>query len=151
MKFDLVKHKDGYFIPACDSDMKKAQKVGVGEVVRAKSSDQRNVRFLRKYWALVNVILENLPESVEDNLMQNHQFRIKTKEDVHFYIKIKNGFVEKKYIGKDGNIAWVPKSIAFDKMNETEFEEFFSKAVDTACKLLTVESDDLIKEVMNFI
>lgn len=149
-KFDLVKDKN-HFIPAGQSDMVKCMKIGQGEIIRCRSVDQRNVKFLRKYWALVDIILQNLPEPVEEDLIKNHQFRIKTKDDVHFYIKIKNGFVEKKYVGKDGNIAWFPKSISFDKMNEVEFEEFFSKAVDTACELLTVESDELIKEIMDFL
>ena len=138
-------------VPSTSEDKDKIAKLPVGEPFLISYVKVRNPKFLRKYWALVNIILENLPESVENNLMKNHQFRIKTKDDVHFYIKLKNGFVEKKYIGNDGNIAWVPKSIAFDKMTSEEFEEFFSKAVDTACELLTVESDDLMREIMGFI
>ena len=150
MKFFAYK-QNGKLIPSSQSDKEKVDKLPSGEPFEIEYKRMRNPAFNRKYWALVGIILDNLPESVENNLMQNHQFRIKTKEDVHFYIKIKNGFIEKKYIGKDGNIAWVPKSIAFDKISETEFEEFFSKAVDTACELLTVESDEIIKEIMNFI
>lgn len=138
-------------VPATSEDKDKVSKMPVGEPFQISYVKQRNPAFHRKYWSLVNVILQNLPESVEENLMQNHQFRIKTKEDVHFYIKLKNGFVEKKYIGKDGNIAWVPKSISFDKMDEMEFQDFFDKAVDTACELLTVESDEIMKEIMNFL
>ncbi|MDR9419472.1 hypothetical protein [Gracilimonas sp.] len=151
MKFNLAKTDKGYAIPADGKDEEKFRKVGVGEVFECKSIDQRNYRFLQKYWALVDMILQNLPESVENNLMQNHQFRIKTKEDVHFYIKLKNGYVEKRYINDKGNVGWEVKSIAFGKMKPEEFEEFFSKAVDTACELLTVGSDDIMKEIMNFV
>lgn len=150
MKFNLVKH-NGNAIPATDKDMKAYNKIGEGEVFEANSIDQRNYRFLQKYWALVDMILQNLPESVENNLMQNHQFRIKTKDDVHFYIKLKNGYVEKRYINDKGNVGWEVKSIEFGKMNPEEFEEFFSKAVDTACELLTVESDDIMREIMAFV
>lgn len=137
--------------PATSEDKEKVNKMPVGEPFQISYVQQRNPAFNRKYWALVNLVLQNLPETVEESLMQNHQFRIKTKEDVHFYIKLKNGFVEKKYIGKDGNIAWVPKSISFDNMDEMEFQEFFDKAVDTACELLTVESDEIMKEIMRFV
>lgn len=148
-EFHLIKHK-GVF-KAADYDSEEAvKKISEGEVVRCKSVKQRNYQFLKKYWALVNVTLQNLPESVEQNLMQKHQFRIKSKEDVHFYFKIKNGYIEKKYIGKDGNIAWVPKSISFDSMEPEEFDTYFNDALDTAAKLLTVESDDLMQEVLNF-
>ena len=150
MKLFVFK-QDGKLIPCTSEDKEKVDKLPVGEPFQIKYVEIRNVRFLRKYWALVNIILQNIPETVEENLMKNHQFRIKTKDDVHFYIKIKNGFIEKKYIGKDGNIAWVPKSISFDKMSESDFEEFFSKAIDTACELLTVESDEIMNELMNFI
>lgn len=151
MKFNLAKTDKGYFIPATDSDQKKSRKVGEGEIIEAKSIDQRNYKFLKKYWSLVGVVLQNLPESVENNLRENHQFRIQSKEDVHFYIKLKNGYVEKRYINAKGNVGWEVKSIAFGKMSPEEFEEFFSKAVDTACELLTVESDDIMREILNFL
>lgn len=149
MKFHLVKH-EGVF-KAADYDSEEAvKKISEGEVVEAKTTKQRNYRFLKKYWALVNVTLRNLPESAEQDLWENHQFRIKDKEDLHFYLKLKGGYVEKKFVGKDGNIGWVPKSISFDSMEPEEFDRFFSDALDNCAKLLTVESDDLMNEVLSF-
>lgn len=147
--FHLLKTKDGFY-PADQDAVDKAKKVNLNEVVEAKSIDQRNYRFLKKYWKLVDVTLHNLPESVEQHLQEKHQFRIKTKEDLHFYLKLKGGYVEKKFVGKDGNIGWVPKSISFSEMDQAEFDDYFSDALDNCAKLLTVESDDLMNEVVSF-
>lgn len=147
MKFFLCKHNN-HFLPATEEDEQKASKIGAGEIVEVTCTNQRNIKYHRKYWALVKVTLENLPETVEEDLQNKHQFRITSKEDMHFFIKIKNGFVEKKFIGKNGNIGWMPKSIAFDKMSEDEFSEFYDKALTTCAELLGVENDEIAKQII---
>lgn len=150
MKFNLAKSERG-LVPATDKDKEKLNKVGIGEVFKCSTINQRNYEFLKKYWALVDFILQNLPEIKEEEMLTNHQFSLKTKDDIHFYIKIKNGYVEKKFIGKNGNIGWAPKSISFDKMDEKDFEDYFSKAIDTGAELIGVENDTMLKQLMEFI
>lgn len=149
MKFHLAKD-NGLFKPADKDSEEKAKKVDQGEVVRAKSVNQRNYKFLQKYWKLVDITLHNLPQKTNKILQQRHEFQIKTKDDLHFYIKLKGGYIDKKFVGKDGNIGWEPQSIAFDSMDQQEFDQYFSDALDICADLLTIESDELINEVMQF-
>jgi len=147
MKFFLVK-SNNHYLPADEEDHKKSSKIGSGEIIEVTCTNQRNIKFHRKYWSLINTTLHNLPETAEKELMSKHQFRITSKEDLHFYVKIKNGYVEKRFIGKDGNIGWVPTSISFSSMDEDKFNEFYDKAVRTCAELLGLEDSELTKHIL---
>jgi len=150
MKFNLCKTPTG-FSPATDADKEKVSKIGQGEIVSCRSVDQRSVEFNAKYWALADLVVENIPESTQKNLLENHQYQIKNSKAFHFYVKLKKGYIERKFVGKGGNIGWEPMSIAFDKMNEHEFQKFYNDAVDVALELLGAKADEMMSELLDFL
>ena len=139
MKFDLVKHKDGYFVPAADSDMKKAQKIGIGEVVKCKSVDQRNIKFHRQYFAMVRFAFHHLPE----------RFTFTDEEDLREALLIAIGW---KSIRHDfhGNTKEVAKSISFEKVGQQRFEKIYSKTLDLVARLVEIDSKEVESELVNF-
>lgn len=146
----FVYKSDGKLSGATSEDKDKIAKMPVGEPFEIEYKQRRNPKFNAKYWALIRLFLDNIPESFQKDL-QNHQFQIRNKDDAHFYMKLKTGYIEKKFVDKKGNVAWVPKSIAFDKMDEMEFSEFYSKAVDVVCGIIGVEQSEILNELMEFL
>lgn len=136
-------------VPATSEDKEKIGKMPVGTPFEIEYKQRRNPKFNAKYWSLIRLFLDNIPESFQKDL-QNHQFQIRNKEDAHFYMKLKTGYIEKKFLDNKGNVAWVPKSIAFDKMDEMEFSEFYSKAVDVVCGVIGVEQSEIMNELLTF-
>lgn len=70
----------------------------------------------RLYWSLLGVVCENLDQPLEP-------------EHLHDWLKLKLGLtvpVRKR----NGEIDYVPKSVAFDKMPHDEFTAYFAKVKD---------------------
>jgi hypothetical protein len=85
-----------------------------GEIVEVTYSRPRNGQLLRKYWQICQYVADACPG-------------VETKNQVDAILKIKSGHVD--LINFQGQIYQVPASIAFNKMDENEFQEFFSKCV----------------------
>ncbi len=67
-------------------------------------------------------------------------------------IKIGTGYVD-PVVMADGNMAYIPQSTAFDKMDQVKFKEFYDRALDfiVAHILPGVELGDLQAEVDSMI
>lgn len=102
-------------------------KIKLGEVVRCdikKPRDSRSSQQLRLYWKLCQVVLENT----------DGQFA--SREQVSDYLKIQAGHCDQAHIKiPDGDgfqtVLWLqPRSIAFDKMDQAQFQDYWGKALD---------------------
>mgnify|MGYP000043799597 CR=1 FL=1 len=100
----------------------------VGRVYRAKISKPRNVRMHRLYWALCGAVAEQLDRPAEL---------------ISSLIKIRCGHVD--VVKTAQGIVEIPKSISFAKMSQTDFREFFERAIEVVCSdiLPGVNSEDL--------
>ena len=101
-----------------DYDSKKMLKVG--NVYEATIKEMRNVAFHRKYFSLINLAWEYL----------NEQQRNFFKEDVNVFrktVEIAAGHYEPVYSVARQSWLEVPKSIAFDKLSESDFEQLYEK------------------------
>ena len=101
-----------------DYDSKKMLKVG--NVYEATIKEMRNVAFHRKYFSLINLAWEYL----------NEQQRNFFKEDVNAFrktVEIAAGHYEPVYSVARQSWLEVPKSIAFDKLSESDFEQLYEK------------------------
>lgn len=128
MKINLVSNGT-YLIPALDEDKEKFHKAFTsGDVLEVSIKKVRNYKFHKKYWALLKLVFENLPDNF--CLVTKHQYLpITTIQDLHFHIKMKAALYEKKMTW-GGIITYQVKSIAFDKMDNIEFSEFYDKVFD---------------------
>lgn len=109
--------------PMYDEDYDKKKMLKVGTVYEATIKEMRNVAFHRKYFSLINLAWEYLDE---------HQ-RAFFKEDVNAFrktVEVAAGHYEPVY--SVSRKAWleVPKSIAFDKLDEASFHELYERVKD---------------------
>ena len=112
-------------------------KIKAGEVLKLSYKKARNYENLKRWRVLVKKVFEN-------------QERYDNEEDFIVEIKLKCGYY-KEHITTKGKIIYIPKSLAFDEIDETEFQEFFGKAIQ-ACLSFFVDpdNDDLINELIRF-
>lgn len=101
--------------PIDDDGRRLLARMAPGRVVSVEIKRPRNVLFHRKFFAMLNLILQN----------QEHYTSIDDLLDV---CKLRVGHV-KVIQTKHGDVR-VPKSISFAEMDETAFAEFYERAVD---------------------
>lgn len=78
----------------------------------------RNPDHHRKGFALIKLIFDS-------------QERFRSMDAMLTELKIKTGWYH-EHITADGKLVYVPKSIAFESMDQTTFETFYDKLIDVA-------------------
>jgi hypothetical protein len=113
------------------------RKIGNGELVQVEIKKPRNIRHHRLFWALMTVVWQNLDQD-----------RYPTVEDLAAAIKIAAGLRTRIEL-PNGDVGFIPGSIAFHKMDQTEFSEFYERVCDLIAKhfLPGVTSEELKGEV----
>ena len=127
-------------IPLYDSDGDVKHHLKEGTNVEVEVKRARNVRFHKKFFALLRLVLNNLPESVinEKELYSEDAFLLQIKEDMKLYHVTKGGV--KQYI-----------SISFTEMDELTFERFYSNTVRLiTIKYLKVTKEQIEDEIYKF-
>lgn len=115
MKF-LARKDLGHLTPVDQAGEDYLRKLKFGDVVAVEVKKPRNVKFHRLYWQLVSTVFEN-------------QERYETPEQLHSALKIAAGIYDPLPM-PNGVIHKIPGSIAFDKMDDTEFSAFFDRVCD---------------------
>jgi hypothetical protein len=92
-----------------------------GKDLRAKVTQPRNVKHHRKLFALLGVVLP-------------HQDVYLTTHALLDGIKLATGHTHAVINPETGETLHAPASIAFDKMGQDEFEQFYDRAVDLICR-----------------
>lgn len=137
-----------YLAPAFPDDHEKVIKIRPGEVYRAKVTMPRNIKFHRKFFALLNLTLENLPEDFRLVTATGQQVPVKTTKDLLWLIKMETGHYEKR-VTLRGDITYEAKSISFARMDQSEFEDFYNSAVNVILQYILpyTEQEELEREV----
>jgi len=133
MEIELLKTKDG-LIPITDEGVRAVQRIKVGSPVYMTYKPRRNMKFHKKYFALLNQV----------KLNQEHY---KTVDNIHEAVKFRGGYYETIFT-LNGDKLIVTKSIAFHSMDNAEFEEFYSVAIDVCLELV---GDDALNEIIRFL
>ena len=133
MLLNLKKTPSG-LIPVGDESVKAFNKIKVDNDIFTEWKPRRNMKFHKKYFALLNAVIHN----------QEHY---KTVNNLHESIKFKSGYFE-TIIPLNGQPFLITKSIAFHSMDAEAFENFYSVALDE-CLLLV--GDDALSEIIKFI
>ena len=133
---NLSKRRDGSLIPETEADAIVLEKMAQGATWCFSVHRERNAKHHRKFFSLIRVVWDNLPEQLDDHYPDIEHLRAEiTMKAGHF-----TTFTTTK-----GERVYLPKSIAFDKMDQTEFDAFYSKVVDIILKhFLPVEREDLL-------
>lgn len=144
MEFYLIKTDTLTFKAAYDSDAEVAIRIPIGECIKAKFVKSRNVKHHKKFFAMLQMTIDNMPETMPNQY-----------QDVNLLldeIKFQIGHFEMHHTlgGKD---YYKVKSISFGKMDQIQFDEFYNKAVDVVLKyfLKEIDKETFEKEVMDFL
>lgn len=111
----LRKRLSGVLEPVDDDGKRTLAKFKNGTLIRAQVTKPRNVHFHRKFFAMLNLILQN----------QEHY---KSVDDLLDVCKLRIGHV--RVIQTATGEERVPQSISFAAMDETAFQEFYDRAVN---------------------
>lgn len=135
----VILRKDlGCFRPVCDEGEGILRRMAVGQSVMVKFTFPRNTGHHRKFFALMQTIFNNQSHyKTLDHLLTAFKFAIGHTEK----IKTPRGVIEREM------------SISFAKMDQTEFEDFYRRAVEfvTTEVIPGLEGSDLEREVQELI
>lgn len=133
MQLNLKKTPQG-LIPCDDATTNAFNKIKDGYDIYAEYKPRRNMKFHKKYFALLNAVII-------------HQEHYKTVENLHEVVKFKSGYFE-TIIPLEGNPFTITKSISFHTLDNMEFETFYNTALDECIALV---GDDAVQEILKFL
>ena len=140
----LVKRKDGSFIPATREDQEKANKVSVGEEVKAKMA--RNSRFHRKMMALFRLGYDNWKPEIKAT-----KWGLPEKSFTRFR---KDMLILAGHYELTITIKNEPKveavSLSFESMNEDKFQDVYDDVLLEVSKLLDSAPEVIQSELAGF-
>ena len=102
------------------SDLEKLQKLKYDTVYSIEVKEERNPKFNSKFFALLRLTLDNMPEHI----------KIENTEQLKEHLKIRLGHYEIIQLHETGKEIIKTKSISFSKMDELKFKDFYDRAVD---------------------
>lgn len=119
-------------------------KIKKGETVQIEYWKERNVKFHRKYFALLNCAIYHLPEDSRFD-----QYR-----DIDYFRKYLLICIGKCdiIVGLTGKENYLPKSISFKTMDETEFKEVYNQTLNMIMKyfLNHIKQKEFENDILNF-
>lgn len=132
-----------HLAPCYADDLEKLKRLEHGRDYQVTVTRPRNIKHHRKYWALLNLVFDNLPEELEAHF--------KSVEDLHYEIKLQTGHRD-KWTTMGGQEVWRVRSISFEKMDQTEFEAFYDAALDVITRYILpgIEKQELINQITEF-
>lgn len=144
MKILCIVTENG-LVPKYDSDREEFRNLKRNTDVLVEVGQKRNYEFHKKFFALLKLTYDNFPEWLEDSL------NVHSVEDLRTRLKVDLGLYEVSHYGNQSVI--IPKSIAFDKMDETEFDKFYRSSVNHILKnyLKGVNNEQIEEEIWKFL
>ena len=132
-------------VPLDDVDFEAKKRLKIGSNVKCSITQPRNIGFHKKFFALLTLTFDNLPETVQQ------QTNIYSIEAMLTAIKIDLGYFD--IVNVNGNNVVKLRSISFSQMDETQFERFYDLSVTTILNnyLVGTNRNDLLQEVKEFI
>lgn len=144
MELNLLNTAGG-LVPCDDNDYEEKRKLKVGQIYKATIKLNRNYRLHRKYFALINCAWAYQNERQTDFFKGSVEIFRKTME-------MAAGHCERVYSIEHKEWRDIPKSIAFDKMDEAEFRDLYERVKDVlfATALRGVSEEEFLDALANF-
>lgn len=111
----LMQRRGTFLVPEAPMDSEALSRYPSGARLRVTVTQPRSIQQHRLYWAMLALVVDNLDQPV-------------TAEALHEWVKLKLGHVSQIKL-RSGEIVEVPASVAFDKMDQAAFRDFFDRAV----------------------
>ena len=135
MKIALVKTQNGFF-PAYDSDFELSKKIKLNEIYEYEFKQPRNLKFHRKFFALINMVFQN-------------QEQYTNIEHLRKDLIIESGNYELRH-DLNGVEIREAKSISFAQMDEIQFSELYNSVVDVIVKYFNFDKQDIIDNIEQY-
>lgn len=137
----FVRYHNGVLAPVFPEDAEILATLRAEHDYMVTISVPRNLRFHRKFFALLRITLDNMPESI------CHRDNIRSLSSLLSAVKISAGLFDT--VVCHGREIAVPRSISFAKMDEASFERFYNRVLDIILADYLVGSDraDISAEV----
>lgn len=131
-------------VPMYNSDYEAKHQLHEGEEVLCHIAKPRNYRFHKKFFALVRLTFDNLPERLQQMLS------VRSEEDMLDCIKMDLGLYTTQYHA--GRQIVKLGSISFAAMDNTEFESFYNRTITLILNkyLRGTDRQALIEEIERF-
>jgi hypothetical protein len=141
-KIFVAKKEDGKIYPINEEAEEEVLKMKQGKPYAVTFSSARNPKFHRMVFAVANMIIENAP----------HKSYWSGKDAYHFIkaVELSHGFVD-EMIDCKGEVHLVPKSLAFENMEESEFKRLFDALIKEAERLLGVGEKEILINMGDFV
>jgi len=133
----LVKKTTKGLLPMYESDYANYVKIPMNEEFEIEYVKKRNLKFHKKYFALLKLAFENQSD-----------YRI--LEDMRRDLIITAGWYNEVINLIDGEVLKVAKSISFSSMDEVEFSELYQKTKDVISRWLGITSETIEEEILQF-
>lgn len=136
----FTKTQDGRIAPADGLSAEQIDGLSVGQVYGATIKKKRNVKHLRKYWALMSAVFP-------------HQAFYPTVKKLERGVKRALGLTEEVLNPVTMEYETDTGSIAFDKMEQDEFSEYYDRSVDLILTRIVpgVGREDLERQVLEIL
>lgn len=112
----MMVRRGSFLAPLAPMDSDALSALPIGKALKVRVTQARSLPQSRLYFSLCDLVAANLDQDV-------------TGDDLHEWLKIRLGLVTPIRL-KNGTIAEVAKSVAFDKMEQPEFQAYCDKALD---------------------
>lgn len=136
MKVTLIKTLNGSLKPAYDSDYENVKKIKVGEPYEFEFRKPRNYKFHKKFFALINMVFDN-------------QERYTSADHLRKDLLIDAGYYDTRY-NLHGVEIQEAKSISFANVDEIEFNEIYSRVIDSIVRNFHFDREDIIENVLQY-
>ena len=136
MELYLVKQLNGSLLPAYDSDYEKVKKIKQGDTVKCEVTKPRNIKFHKKFFALMNLVYQN-------------QERYEHIDDLREQLTIAAGYYTTTYT-LEGVEQQKAKSISFAAMDELEFGELYNALLDVIVKYFHFDRIEIEQNLAEF-
>lgn len=131
MKIRLVCTPVG-LVPESDDDYEIKKTLKNGKTYEAVIKEVRNPKFHRLYFCLIGTAWEYLTEDQQAFFYNN-------KESFRKSVEVAAGHCEQVFNRTRGEWLDIPKSVAFDKMTESEFSNLYERVRDVLYRLFIPE------------
>ena len=137
MKIQVVKTPNGIIKPAYDSDHEYFKKMPTNEVFEIEYKKQRNIKFHRKFFALIKLAYEN-------------QSDYRLMEDLRRDLLITSGNYNEVVNKITGEVFKVADSISFSNMDDVKFNEVYESVKEVIVKWLGITNENINDEINQY-
>ena len=137
MKIALIKGLDNKFSIAYDSDYELAKKIKPNEVYEYEFKKTRNIKFHRKFFALVNLCFSN--QETFNNIEHLRKELIICAGHYELIFDLESGTQKKEAL-----------SISFASMDETAFNTLYNDVLNVICDKFLFDKEDVLNNVAQY-